>query len=126
MGLVGKTTRVDIPHEPGQWLEIRRLSWRELDRASDAETETQLARIKAMGGDVFAAIQRQAGEQKEKPKAASYDRAAVLRKGIVRWSYDEKVAPDNIDMLDEETAAWAVEQILALGRPRTEEETKNG
>lgn len=129
MALVGKTARrVDIPHEPGEWMEIRRLSWAELEAASDAQTDAQIARVKAMGGDVFQLIQSVVTQEQAaaaRQAAASYDRAAVLEKGIVRWSYAEDLTPDNIALLDEDTAAWAFEQILALGKPRTEEEQKN-
>lgn len=32
----GATQRVEIPHEPGQWIEVRRLSGKQLDAARDS------------------------------------------------------------------------------------------
>lgn len=125
MALASKqTTRVDIPHEENQWMDLRRLSWRQLEAASDAVTDANLERIKRLGGDLLRAMQGAASGQQQAPESA-YDRAAVLGAGIVRWSYDVPVSPQAIDDLDEATAAWAVHEILALGKLRTEEQQKN-
>lgn len=125
MALTGISRRVEIPHEPGEWLEIKRLSWRQLEASAEAQTNALLSRMKSLGGDMVKAMRGLAGEQEQKP-GAKYDRGNVLNCGIVRWSYGEEVTPANIDALDEETAEWAFEEILALNKPRTEEERKNG
>lgn len=126
MAIITNITRqVEIPHEPGEHMTFRRLSWRQLEQASDKASESALTRIKAMGGDLLKAIQGAAGEQAQDP-AATYDRATILNMGIVAWSYDDPVTPENIDLLDEETAAWAFREILALNAPRTEADRKNG
>lgn len=125
MALVSKLTRrVEIPHEPGQWMELRRLSWRQLEAASDLASDAALKRMSQMGSDMLAAIRSTSGQQAADP-AAAYDRAAILQAGIAAWSYDAEVTPENIDALDEETAAWAVREILAMNG-RTEEDRKNG
>lgn len=126
MAIVSNVTRrAEIPHEPGEWVEIRRLSWRQLEKASDLQTNASLARMRALGGDLLGALRSSSSQQQADP-AASYDRAFVLNAGIVRWSYDVPVSPESIDLLDEETAAWVFREILALHKPRTEEEQKNG
>ena len=33
------TKQVDIPHEPGEWMLFKRLSWRQLDEASDIASD---------------------------------------------------------------------------------------
>lgn len=119
------TKRVEIPHEPDQWMEIKKLSWRQLEATKDAQTNALLARMKSLGGDMVKALQGAVEDQKQKP-GTQHDRGGVLNCGIVAWSYDVPVTPANVDALDEETAAWAVEEILALNAPRTDEERKNG
>ncbi|MDD5502586.1 MAG: hypothetical protein PHH26_03880 [Candidatus Thermoplasmatota archaeon] len=125
MALVtGVTKKVEIPHEPGKWMELKRLSWRQLEAAAEIQTDILFERIKKMGSDIVAAFQK-AGKEQEIDPLTKYDRGAVLQSGIVKWSYDAKVNEANIDSLDEETAEWAFREILSLNNPRTEEEQKN-
>ena len=49
---------------------------------------------------------------------ANYDRAHVLNAGILKWSYSDAVNPENIDALDEATAAWAYAEILKLNEDK--------
>ena len=120
--LVSNTTRrVEIPHEEGEWMEVKKLSWRQLEKASDIATDESFDRLKKMGGDIIAAFSKREAEEKQDP-TTKYDRASILQMGIVKWSYDAEVKPENIDLLDEETAEWAFQEIL---KPKTEEEAKN-
>ncbi len=128
MAIVNNTARrVEIPHESGEWFEIKRLSWRQLELAQEEASNKLLERMKQMGGDLVTAL-RQVGEEeknKDRDPVEKYDRWIVLRGAIVKWSYDEKLNDENIEALDEETAQWAFREILSLNEPRTEEETKN-
>lgn len=125
MALVTQITkRLDIPHEPGEWMEIKKLSWAQLENASNIASEASFTMLKKMGGDLLSAI-RDMDIQQEKNAEAKYDKGAVLECGIVRWSYDAKVSKETIAQLDEETAAWAFDEILGMNKPRTPEETKN-
>lgn len=117
--------RVDIPHELGEWMELKRLSWRQLEVAAEVGSDEALKRIKKLGGDMLSALQKFGGQQERDP-STRYDRGTVLQAGIVRWSYDAEVNKKSIDSLDEETAEWAFQEILSLNKPRTEEERKNG
>lgn len=116
--------RVEIPHEPGEWMEFKRLSWRQLENASDIATDALMQRLKAMGGDILQVL-RQFGREQAQNATQSYDRKAILLCGISKWSYDAPVNEETIDLLDEETAAWAFGEILELNKPRMEEDTKN-
>lgn len=120
MAIVSKLTqRFEIPHEAGESMEFKRLSWRELQQARQARTDAVFANLKAMGGDVLTAM-RSAEAQREEIEAeaprrstpADYDAATVLRLGIAGWSYPDKVTAQNIDGLDEETAEWAFLAIM--------------
>ena len=126
--VTGLTKKVDIPHEEGQWMIFRQLSWRQREKASDAKTDSVLARVKSMGTELMREL-RGAEDRVDVKKAladpaASYDRSLVLQYGIVDWSYKEKL-PKAVDELDEITAAWAAGEILAFSSPASEEEAKN-
>lgn len=109
-------TRLDIPHEDGQWVEIRRLSWRELDKAREAQQVRAMSAMKSMGGDVLEALRGAqsdgARDARQQSPQLVYDRATVLHAGLVAWSYDEKVTPEHIDQLDPVTADWLFRQIV--------------
>ena len=106
------TKRLEIPHEPGQHMTLRRLSWRQLEEASETASLVSLERAGRMGPEMVVALRKIAdGEASE---GSEYDKATVLHYGITEWSYEEKVTPENIDMLDQQTADWAFLEILKL------------
>jgi hypothetical protein len=118
-------------------MEFRKLSASQLHVAAIARGERAFANMRAMGGDVLAALKNTKTEDvvKESPDAAQaavdllnqYDARELLKHGIVRWSYGDKVPADPFTVLDDETAEWAARQIATLSkRQRTETETKNG
>jgi len=127
MALVTNVSRkVDIPHEKGEWMELKRLSWRQLEMAEEIQTDAVLKRMKSMGSDMMKALRDAVGKGKEEQDPFKrYDMATVLEIGINKWSYDAEINKENIDTLDVETAEWAFREILSLNNPRTEEETKN-
>lgn len=118
------TKRVDIPHEPDQWMEFKKLNWKQLEHASDISTDASMVKMKQIGGDLLKVFTESVKEQQADP-SKKYDRDYILQKGISKWSYDAEVKPDNISDLDEETAAWAFKEIISLNLPRTEDEVKN-
>lgn len=123
--VTGLTKRLPIPHEKGQWIIIRQLSWRQKEKASEAKTDSVLAWAKTMGAELMREIQSAASRPATLDPADSYDKALVLRFGITDWSYETPLSPDAIDELDDVTAAWAVGEILAFSGPASEEEAKN-
>lgn len=124
------TKRFPIPHEENQWIEVRLLSWRQLEEARLAKQSQVFANMRDMGADVLRELQGARAEATatdapaELDPLAQYDQATLLRYGIVAWSYDEKVTTPNIEELDAETAAWAAKVILNPNE-RTEEDRKN-
>lgn len=121
------TQEVEIPHEPGESMTFRKLSWRELEQAAEEQQAKSLKRMKEMGGDVLQAITQSSTDtsSQEGGPENQYDKKTVLVKGIRAWSYQEKVTPDNIDMLDRQTADWAFSQIIGMNA-EGEEAGKNG
>lgn len=79
-----KTTRVPIPHEPGEWVELRRLSGGELRRIFQSSAD---------GTD----------------KAIT-----MLRMSVVAWSYAAEPTDETLDQLDYHTMLWMVQQADTL------------
>ena len=113
MGLVTNITkRLDVPHEQGEWVEIRKLSWRQLEAASDAQTEKAMAKVSGLGAELMASLPKAVAGDRD--PVDSYDRGAALAAGIIAWSYDAPVSPDAIGDLDEETAGWLMREIISF------------
>jgi hypothetical protein len=138
MAFVGKQTKtIEIPHEPGNTVTIRRPRRRALREAADTRQEKALNRVRALGGASFLAEMR-AAQDTGKPAAdtpapataagetapaeptaaelaAAFDQDELLLAGIVGWAgpeYDDTpVDADAIADLDPTTAQWLAEQI---------------
>jgi hypothetical protein len=125
----GVTERREIPHEPGEWFEIKLLSWQELEHARDTRSRKSLANIRDMGQEVYGAIQQAAANAAAAPADRNiednYDRMALLTTGVVGWSYPEPVSAETLGQLDEDTARWAMQNILGVTFMRSAEARKN-
>ena len=122
--LAGVTRKVEIPHEDGEWLELKTLSWRELEQARKARSNEVFANMRAMGSDILATLRDVKTDDVQQAAADpvnEYDRATLLKSGIVGWSYESAFSPEKVDELDERTAAWAAAEIAP--KPVTEEGT---
>lgn len=139
------TTKRDIPHEPGEWMVLRKLTGRQLRVAADKVGENALDKMRKMGGEVFKAVNdinassaATAAKDEKTSKVVdplnSFDMEVLLGYGIASWSYVDsetsKGVPCNDEtkaQLDQTTERWAALEILKFsGVLRTEEEQKNG
>lgn len=136
------TKRIDIPGEDGQFAILRKLSWKQLELASNARAEAALAKMRTMGGEVYRAINdvatqavsAAAASSTLKPRADlknSYDVETVLRAGVVNLSYSETFTADDVMDLDEPTKNVLFDAIMTLsdvGQTEAQQETerKNG
>lgn len=135
--LTRTTTVKDIPGEPGQTMTLRQLGWRQLAECQEMKQITSLRTFRGMGDllkslqndkadlEAQAAADRAEGKAPEVDPLAKYDQATVLHFGVVAWSYPEKITPDNLDNLDEETARWAATEIVNLGKPPAEKDIED-
>ena len=126
-----------IPHEPGQWIEFRRLGHkalkearegkarRQMRAASDVSRDLDPAFLQRMRDEVTAAVAAREAAAPEADPLDDYDTDELLRRGIAAWSYADPLTPENIDGLDEATADWAARRILALSKPTTGDAQKN-
>lgn len=131
--LKSEPIRVDVPHEAGQWFELRPLSWVQMKEARKLAATEQREIAKDFGAEFVAALtsgqvdeakaRKLIAEQQYKP--AAFDTATMLEKGIAAWSYEEDCNEITIAQLDERTAVWAVQAIISLCKPPSDEEVKN-
>jgi hypothetical protein len=126
--------KLPIPHEPGEWLEVRRLSWKQLRAARKKQEAEGREEAKALGAELFGVILNGKDDDVEKAekklaerkwRVEAFDRETLLTKGICAWSYDQPLSADAIGDLDEVTAEWAARQILEMSRPTTADQQKN-
>jgi len=126
------TRPVPLPHEPGQEVTIRMLSWLQIQEARTARLRALLARARDVADLVptfQAAVQNGATAVVAAPASADaladYDAGTLLRLGVVGWTYEDPVTPENIDDLDEETKDVVARAIVGCFR-RDREAQKNG
>lgn len=121
--------RLDVPGEDGQWVEIRKLPWRKLREAAEAQQAIAYGYVKTLGKEGMDAVRGVTAEQIEavqRDASSRYDWGVLLRGGITAWSYSASPTPDEIDDQDPEWAGWVVGQILALaGVVKDEAASKN-
>lgn len=104
---------------------IKKLNWRKLQEASEAQTAAYYAQV-AKAPKVLLDAQASTVREKEqavavgdKPKRhnyAGYDRGVVLRAGIKSWTVEAKL-PAAVDELDEATSEQLHRAILDLSLP---------
>lgn len=126
--VTGVKEQHDIPHEPGEWVEFRMLSWKQLDEARKARTLDSINQARALGGELFQALNANTVSEAQRAQLGpgnEFDHELLLRAAIVSWSYAEPVTPENLAALDPATKDWAVSMILTMSTPRSEQETRD-
>lgn len=107
MALVDKSkrSRIDIPWEQGQWVEVALLTGPELDEAEDVATRgvmTKYAGIDLKTGDIEVDPETRA-RQEEDRRYKKYDWSTLCRLAIKGWSYEPEVSPETVALLDAAT-----------------------
>ena len=109
-------TKLDIPHETGEWVEIRKLNHKTLARAAQMRSEAGISSMKSLGAELLTALRQARDDLKEAATVAvsldAYDRDLVLQGGVWRWSYSTPVTPESLGDLDEATAKWLATEIV--------------
>lgn len=131
MALIDDTAgrREDIPHEPGQWMELRALTWPELEKAKKIKQSATFADLGEIGPDTLKQLQglsTDAVSEALTDPLASLDVLTVLTAGVLRWSYGADVTVANIERLDSETAQWAAKQIVQAPNAEQRKNSSNG
>lgn len=137
------TKRLSVPGEPGEWMDLRRLSFGELRQLRQQSGERFLEDLSGLPEDVLEmqltvqakmdeARRAAAAEAEEKGEPSADDQPDpdvldgmdvlfILQCGVVAWSYaedsgDPVPVKEGVALLDEETAGWAAREIMLMGR----------
>ena len=125
----GVKQRIELAHEPGQWIEIQPLSWRIHQEARQLRTAQRfrdsIRSVAELGEDFATARELTEGQGGDAARDVEdeYEVAKLLHASIVGWSYDAEVTPANIDSLDQQTVDVVLDALLPR---RTEAARKNG
>jgi hypothetical protein len=125
MALTSKITNtLAIPNEPGQTVTIRKLSHHQLMMALDSHEDVRIAKMTKFGEsvkylpDISNPDDKAKAEQEAAKPENRYDRLTVLRYGVVQWTYElppeQNGEPLGVAELDEETATWLFDEIIAF------------
>ncbi len=122
------TKRIELAHEPGEWIEVRPLSWRDLQGSRDEHSQTAIKKALDLGSALnglseMAAAQKKDAEPTNPKIEDTYDVGYLLHRAIVDWSYGEPVTEEAVDSLDQTTVDVVLDDLL----PKTSEaDQKNG
>jgi hypothetical protein len=112
----------EIPHEPGNELNLAALTWGQLKEAKKARSSEAIASMREMGGDLVQALPNRDTADRMITEALadpldSFSIATLLEEGVKGWrgpAYDAHEF--NINLLDERTAEWAARAVYRMSR----------
>jgi hypothetical protein len=129
---------IPLPFDPPNSVQVRKLTGRELEQAAASGRDLFLGG----NGRMFPALLRRALEHGAtdpdvlkaiRDPLTGYDRYALVRGGLVAWSYPQsikrdpllpKIAPDAIDDLDDEAVDFIATEVLRLTKPHLFHDTE--
>ena len=108
----------DIPHEPGETLQLRQLARGEKRLAQIPGFEIESENPPVTIGLLEAQMERDFNQDEIAGlvEAEAYNWDTLLTAAVVGWSYDKECTPSNIVLLDDATQRFAVLTILGLSR----------
>jgi hypothetical protein len=134
---------LEIPHEPGESIVIRKLNRKQMRRAAEKRSANAFTKLIDMGGAAFMKaakemfdgddkqgkdLEQQAKEAAESDPLQVYDEDTLLELGIAAWSYREvdpsdetvtrpvELSAETRDSIDEKTAAFIATAIVKFHR----------
>ena len=112
--LIGTSTRkIDIPHEEGQWIEVRDLTRKEITESKRLKMVETMTSMKDFG-DIMQMFTGMTTIKDVPITVESYDLDYVLEKAITGWSYDEEAGPESISRLDQKTSELVACDLLGI------------
>jgi hypothetical protein len=134
--------RIPFPFDEGQWIRVRKLTGRECERAQEAHREGLVdGSLRLWAATFRRALEKGASDpevlQAIRDPLTGYDRYALVRAGLVEWSYprlkptaavpavknpDGSTTPavepyDPIEDLDDEALDFIATEVLRLTKP---------
>lgn len=145
--LGSRPIKIDVPHEPGEWFELRKPSWIQEQDAREGGARRGRKAAAEFGAAFIRELNKvdpdesEDGAQKRVETAhqrlkvfeydlSQFDLAVLFEAAITGWSYKRDGLPvpvnaEEIAELDAPTARWLGQEIVDLMKPPTEEEEKN-
>jgi hypothetical protein len=125
---------IEIPHDAGQTVTIRKLAPRHLEAAAKTSQAKSLDALKEMGGPAFmkelqSVVPAPAQTAPATDPLLQFDRVVLMEKGVVAWTYDVPIRDTNGQIrrdeeglsvfadLDDVTADFLGRAILMLAKP---------
>lgn len=120
---------------------IRKLSWKSLEKASDARTSAQTSQVRELGGDILKALRSDAMDEaakkvedakntpegRAKARYDAYDREQILVAGVETRNGEKLSRQQILDDLDKPTAETLHREIVDLSdQPGEETEAAQG
>ena len=114
MALIDKSPkRFDIPHELGEWVELRLLSGSEMDKAQESATAKMMARMTEILSVMKSVPQTDTkADDSITARRIAYDPTILIEHALVSWSYSDEVSSDTIGQLDAVTRDWLWDTIV--------------
>lgn len=135
--------RIPIPFDPPHWIQVRKLTGRETERAQEAHRDTLATGSARSWATTFRRMLEKGAKDPEVLKVirdplTGYDRYALVRSGLVAWSYPRSLKPigaipavlkdgqivtpaveasDAIEDLDDEAVDFIATEVLRLTKP---------
>lgn len=125
---------IPVPHDEGQWIQVRKLTGREEDAAALGHRNQAGSASPRAWPAIFRRLLEHGSSDAEVQKVLAdplmgYDRYEVVRAGLVAWSYPQSVKPlspaevvdksrvDAIDDLDGDTVEFIAREVLRRTKP---------
>jgi hypothetical protein len=134
---------IPLPFDPEQWIQVRKLTGREHEAAQQAHRDgLALGRANVWSAFLRRALEHGATDpdvlKAIRDPLTGYDRYALVRAGLVAWSYPQSVKPvmakhatevggavsrpvvesDAVEDLDDEAVDFIATEILRLTKPQ--------
>jgi hypothetical protein len=135
--------RIPLPFDDGQWIQVRKLTGRECERAQEAHRGSlATSNPRSWAATFRRALEKGATDpevlQALRDPLTGYDRFVLVRSGLVAWSYPQALTPvpatpatkhkdgsttpaiaaaDAIEDLDDEAVDFIATEVLRLTKP---------
>lgn len=119
--------KVEIPHEPGNFIHLRELSGLELDEAQELRSNTALKKYASLGKETIETLREGNSNNSGELDAAralamqsnprlDYDWQFIIDKAVVGWSGPDyntvELTDDSKKLFDKVTRDWLVDEII--------------
>ena len=120
---------IPLPFDEGQWVQVRTLTGREIEAAQESHRATLAQGPARLWAQTFRRALRQGTPDAELLRAIAdpltgYDRFALVRGGLVAWSYPQPIAKnaapgttDAVEDLVDEAVDFIATEVLRKTKP---------